>query len=113
MVSAAASSTSHTGPGGDGPLEKEVYKELPGIAFRNTYPNPSPSPKAAEKNRTAIDQPRQAERRQEDLVWAPGTEVVGKYHFAGSVAHVSTCDITIMNRQTICMAVSNHQPLRL
>ena len=29
----------------------------------------------------------------ENAAWATGTEVVGKYNFPGSAAHVSACDV--------------------
>ena len=85
-TSAAASSTSHTRPGGDSPLEEEPYEVIFG-----SWPKQSPSPKDA----TAMDQPRQTEDVSE---WAPGTKVIGRYNFPGSVAHVSACDVIILSR---------------
>ena len=65
---------------------------------------PHTKPQADENYATAEIRPRKAstEGLQED--WVPGTEVVGKYDFPVSAAHVSTCDI---------IYIYNHQPLNL
>ena len=77
------------GTGGDSPLEKEphtcIYDVPPCDQFY--------SPEAAENDATAVDEPRYKEVVP---VWAPGTEVIGKYDCSGSDTEVSTCDVIIV-----------------
>ena len=94
MVSAAASSATHAKP-------EELYEEVRVSAFSDTgHPILSQSPKAFERHTTALDQPKQAERQQEDLVWADGAEVEGKYNFPGSADNVSTLHVHTIARHT-------------
>ena len=71
MTSAAASSVTHTRPGGDSPLEEEIYGffHFPD----HTCPKPSPSPKAVKKSATAVDM---AKGLQNTAVRASGTKVI-------------------------------------
>ena len=101
MVSAPASSTSHTQPGGDSSVDWEphIYEELPSL-----LPNAQlPSSKSTEII-TAVDQPKQ----NEDVpAWAPGNVVTGKYYFSGPDPSVSICNIVNVHVQTPTVTISH------